>query len=286
MKRRHMLSLLAGTGLTSCGKKETEVRREGIILGIPVHLDFRDLNVDRTLELAEQAFAHVQPYEAIFSLWENDSELSILNRDRVLPNPSSALLDLLEKAGELYRETGGLFDPTIRSYLEWLKKEYAAGRTPDEEESERRRKLVDFSRVKFSGHEIRIPEGFALDLNAIVQGYITGLVAEFLSGKCDSALVNFGEYRVVGSRSWPVEVGTSHLSIRRALAVSSGSGERLSATSFANHLINPTTGKSPKPKQIIAIEADEAWLADGLATVVSVGGEIPKSYQNVKVHRF
>ncbi|MGC6427218.1 MAG: FAD:protein FMN transferase [Akkermansiaceae bacterium] len=285
MNRRHLLSLLTGAGLSSCGTKETEVRREGVFFGIPVHLDFKNLEIDFALKLADQAFDHVRPLEAIFSLWEEGSELSKLNRSGVLGNPSEALLDLLEKARVLYRESDGLFDPTIRSYLLWLKEKYAAGRDPDPTESEERRKLVDFSQVEFSKKEIRMPKGFALDLNAIVQGYATDRVAEFLTEKCKSALVNFGEYRVVDSRAWSVEVGEKSLSIDRALAVSSGVGERLKATGKANHLINPATGLSPEPKEIVAVEADEAWLADGLATILSVGGEVPAAYPRVKVHR-
>ena len=286
MNRRHALGLLTGAGLTACGKKAPFPRWRGVLFGIPVHLDFRGIDYDEAQKLGSSAFAHVQSFERAFSLWEESSELSQLNQKLVLSSPSPVLLDLLGKAGELYGATGGTFDPTIHSYLTWSKKEYAEGREPDAAEAEARRKLVDFSRVEISQKAIRIPEGFSLDLNAIVQGYVTDRVVEFLSDQCESALVNFGEYRVVGQEPWSVEVGAKNLSITRALAVSSGAGERLSATSRANHLINPSSGASPEPKQIIAIEADEAWLADGLATVVSVGGDVPQDYTGVMVHRF
>ncbi|MEJ6645943.1 MAG: FAD:protein FMN transferase, partial [Akkermansiaceae bacterium] len=74
--------------------------------------------------------------------------------------------------------------------------------------------------------------------------------------------------------------------VSNALAVSSGSGERLSATSVANHLIDPRTGESPPPKKVVAVEAPEAWLADGLATLVAIGGEVPDSFKGVKVYQF
>ena len=33
-------------------------------------------------------------------------------------------------------------------------------------------------------------------------------------------------------------------------------------------------------------QAPEAWLADGLATVVAIGGEVPDSFKGVKVYQF
>lgn len=284
MNRRHALGLLGGLGFSSCRQSAALTRWSGVLFGIPVHINFMG-GVEGAQSLGEKALAFIQPYEQIFSLWEENSELSVLNREHVLSNPSDAMLNLLQKAGELHENSHGLFDPTIHSYLAWLKTEHAEGRSPDAGEARLRREFVNFSRVEVSQNEIRIPDGFSLDLNAIVQGYVTDLVGEFLTEKCESALVNFGEYRIVGSRSYAVEVGSKMVQLTRALAVSSGGGERLSATITGNHLINPESGLSPEPKKIFAVEADEAWLADGLATIIAVGGSIPETYHDVKVIR-
>lgn len=289
MNRRHALGLLSGFGLASCGKRMSVSQWRGICLGIPVQVDFRSLSDAEAQELGERVFAEIQPFEKTFSLWEGDSELSVLNRESRLSSPSSDLLGLLEKAGQLHQASDGLFDPTINSYLVWLKQEYAAGRTPDAGEAERRRQLVDFNQVEISSKEVTLPPGVTMDLNAIVQGHFTDFAADFLSDQCDSALVNFGEYRVVGSEAWQVGIEapmTPTLSVTRALAVSSGAGERLTATSSANHLVHPKTGGSPEPMTVFAVEAEEAWLADGLATVISVGGEVPSEYAEVTVHQF
>jgi len=286
MKRRNFLVLAAG--LSSCGGREDDYIWKGILFGIKVSIRFRDADRAMSLKLAESALRAAQEVEAVCSLWDSNSELSRLNRDGELANPSADFLNLLEKSAELYRETQGLFDPSIHSYLEWAKKEYAAGSVPSEKESEKRRELVDFSRVNFSTpNRIHLPSGMALSLNAIAQGYVTDLVARSIAAKTNSALVNFGEYRVVGTRPFDIEVedgGT--LSVSHSLAVSSGGGQRLSATTSANHLINPRSGESPAPQNIVAVQAPEAWLADGLATVAALGGEIPAVYQNVTIHRW
>ncbi|MDB4562194.1 FAD:protein FMN transferase [Akkermansiaceae bacterium] len=270
MKRRHALWLLGG--LVSCGEKVPFSEWRGICFGIPISIKFSGVDHDDAQKLGDEALKIAQSYEAVFSLWDENSELRRLNRDGSLSNPSEALQDILYRASLLYDLTDGFFDPTIHAYLEWVKGEYAEGRIPDSKEADKKRALVNFSRVQFSPKEILLEKGMAMSLNAIAQGYVTDHVARFLEGEDVSALVNFGEYRVVGDKPWTVSVEGNDISLKNSLAVSSGSGERLSATSAANHLIDPKTGKSPPPQEVAAVEALEAWLADGLATVIAIKG--------------
>lgn len=270
MKRRRLLCLAPGV-LVSCRKNEDVTVWKGISMGIEVSVSYRgkaDL---------EPALREVREAGSALTLWDQNSPLAELNRTGFLKNPPRHLLNCLSKACELFEASGGLFDPTVHSYLEWARLEYEAGRIPDDEVSEEKRAQVDFTKLEITPTMVTLPEGMALSLNGIAQGYLTDVFVETF--ECSSALVNFGEYRVRGDQSWPVELaGRKHI-LTRALAVSSGGGQRLSATASANHLINPKTGKSPPPKKIFAVEADEAWLADGLATLVAIGGEIPDCYQ-------
>lgn len=271
MKRRRFLGLAPGALVFgACSGQDSVKLWKGIYMGIEVSVKYRG-----ELDL-EEALIEVRDAEAALTMWEEDSPLVRLNRTGVLDNPPEHLRNCLERARELYEASDGLFDPTIRSYLEWLKTEYGAGRKPGESEVREKLRLVDFSEIQFSNDRITMPEGMALDLNAIAQGYLTDIVAERLA--VESALVNFGEFRVVGDQSWPVDVGSGTIDLTRALAVSSGSGQRISAAAQANHLMDPNTGMSPDPGDVFSIEADEAWLADGLATLVAVGGEIPGKY--------
>ena len=276
MKRRRFFELMTGSlAMPSCRSAPALSQWKGIAMGIAVSVQYRgDVDLDEALQVVANA-------EEVLSLWSADSALSQLNRDGFLKNPPKHLLVCLEKARELFEESEGDFDPSIHSFLEWAKAEHQAGREPQEREMVERLKRVDFNQVEFSEAKVRMAPGVALSFNAIAQGYLTDLFAENFSAS--SALVHFGEYRVIGSPAWPVEVKGKTHQLSRALAVSSGSGQRLSATSAANHLIDPKTGKSPAPKKVFAVEADEAWLADGLSTIVAVGGEIPAKYASVKV---
>lgn len=285
MKRRFFLGL-AGGSLCSCGRKSGEHSWKGVVFGIPVGIRFRNVTKEEAEDLGRKSLELAQKYEACFSLWDENSELSRLNRDGVLLSPSEDLLDCLRIAQDFHTRSEGLFDPTIHSYLEWAKAGYAAGRTPDKLEAERRRSLVDFSRVGISKDAIKLEEGMSLSLNAIAQGYVTDRICEFLESCVLSALVNFGEYRVVGSHSFEIEVEGNKMAIRRAMAVSSGGGQRLSATASANHLIDPQSGSSPDPRRVIVVETAKAVNADAIATIVALGGEVPGGCGVVRTMQF
>ncbi len=279
MKRRRFLELsAAGFSLASCRAAPAAQQWKGVAMGIAVSVQYRG---SADLEPALQAVAAA---ESALTLWSADSALSQLNREGILKNPPAPLLACLQKSRDLFEASNGLFDPTIHSFLEWARAEYKAGRTPSQSAITEGLKRVDFNQIDFSESKITMPPGVALSLNAIAQGYLTDLFAEnFSATSATSALINFGEYRVLGSAPWPVEVKGHPHPLTRSLAVSSGSGQRLSATSAANHLIDPKTGKSPPPKNVVAVEADQAWLADGLSTIVAIGGQIPARYTTANV---
>jgi len=275
MNRRRFLGLTSLAGLPSCRQDSGVTQWKGIAMGIEVSVQYRG---DADLR---PALAAISQAESALSLWSADSALSQLNAIGTFKNPPQALLACLEKSRELFEATEGLFDPSVHTFLDWARSEYEEGRTPSEEGGARQLNLIDFSRVEFSPTKVTLPSGMSLTLNAIAQGYLTDLFVDHFPAS--SALVHFGEYRVLGGQSWPVEVkGRTH-ELTRALAVSSGSGSRLSATSAANHLIDPESGNSPPPKNVVAVEADEAWLADGLSTVVAIGGKIPTRYAAARV---
>ncbi len=287
MKRRHALSLIGGfTSFSGCrAEGREEVLWRGILFGIEVSIRFRELLTADAKALGEEAHALARKKEAIFSLWDENSELRRLNRDGKLTAPSQDLFKALQLAKELHQKSQGLFDPSVHSYLEWLKAELAEGRDPTSAEKKKRRSLVDFSQVQITRQSVTLPPGGELSLNGIAQGYITDAVHDFLKPRVSSALVNFGEYRVIGQRPFPVEIRGTQESwmLDRALAVSSGSGQRLTTISKENHLIDPFSGDSPPSRRIVAVEAETAWLADALATIVALGGEVPPSYPGAVV---
>ena len=272
-------ALLAGLLLPGCqGKRQ---RYHGLVFGQAV-----SLRMEGPRALADEVFAFCRTFEPVFSLWDETSALSRLNREGRLKEAPPALIEVIRRAGELYQRSDGVFDPSIETLLHWIRQRRAAGL--DLEGEGEVRKQVDFSQVRIHGRELRLPPGMRLSLNAIVQGWVTDRVCEKFGGRMGKALVNIGEFRVTGGAVFPVEIeGTGKvIFLRQALAVSSGGKGRLSATGGRNHLVHPREATSPAVREIFVVEAREAWLADGLATVAAVTGTLPEGFEGVKFHHF
>lgn len=68
--------------------------------------------------LLERVVAEARRLEAIFSLYQAESDLCELNRRGVLVAPPAELVDLLRHCDRAWQLTDGVFDPTVQSL--WL----------------------------------------------------------------------------------------------------------------------------------------------------------------------
>ena len=291
MKRRKLLSLLATTPFYhGCRKGVPETLWQGILFHNPVSIRYRsERNLDRAIT------TRVQELEQIFSLYESSSELALLNSQGSLSAPSRELRQLLEQCRTLHQQTEGLFDPSIQSYWSWLQEQHQVGKDPTAEQRDRARATVDFSKVQISSSKIEL-NGTQLTLNSVAQGFASDQLVAFLQQQgVDSALVNLGEYRALGG---PFEIAVRHPSAAnrilktvtledRSLAVSSGSGHRLSATGKDNHLLSPHSGESPPALRTVLVFAPDATTADAWATILSLQPGLASSLpEGVEVETF
>ncbi|MGJ8723770.1 MAG: FAD:protein FMN transferase [Roseibacillus sp.] len=278
MTRRRLLPLLATTPFYyGCGEKVAETIWKGVLFHNPVSIRYHS---DRSLNKA--ITAEVRKLELILSLYEPSSELALLNSTGSSSSPSNELLEILAKCSSLHRLSKGLFDPTVQSYWSWLSERNRLGNEPTEVERVQARRKVDFARVGISPSRVEL-NGTQLTLNAVAQGFATDRLALFLKSQgVHSALVNLGEYRAIGG---PFEIEIRHPSATkrvlqsfslqsRSLAVSSGSGHRLSAAGKDNHLLSPLSGQSPPALRTVVVSAPDATTADAWATIVSLELEL------------
>ncbi|MBK1835340.1 FAD:protein FMN transferase [Roseibacillus ishigakijimensis] len=275
MTRRHALPLLATSFLfPACRTREDDQIWHGTAFHIPVSLQYPSEErlppgLPDLLAAADQ----------LLSLHRSDSVLSRLNAEGSLAHPPQALLELLAKCRLLHQQSGGVFDPTIQSYWRWLAQRHRAGTPPSPTERQNQLRKVDFSRVEFSARRIRL-HGTQLTLNALAQGYLTDQVTAFLQERhLTRALVNMGEYRAFGKKRYSITIPHPDTRERpldevtlakEALAVSSGSGHRLTATGRDNHLLAPAEGTSPPARRTIAVFAPDALTADAWATIFTL----------------
>ncbi len=222
------------------------------------------------------AFDEIARVEGIMSTFV-DSEVSRLNFDGTLENPSEDLLFVLLKTKYYYELSDGAFDPTIEPLLKLYSHSFGVlGRPPSDQEILDKLKLVDFKKVKIENSVFMQP-GMAINLGGIAKGYAIDQAISKMKGR---ALVNAGgDMRAVGS--WKIALQNprnpddyiSLINLEDMAIATSGDYERYFDNSLkAHHIMNPKTGKSALELISVTVIAPTAIDADTLATTVFILG--------------
>lgn len=193
--------------------------------------------------------------EATFSLYR-DSELVRLNAAGA-GAPSAWMAQALDLCGWLHGVTGGAFDPTVQPLWRAL---------ADGGDVAAAQARVGWGRVQRA--PLRLGEGQALTLNGMAQGFAADLVRAWLAERGFArALVDLGEHAALGGpfRLGIADPAAGMVATRRltgtALAVSSPGALAIGGRA---HILHPQ-GQAPLWSSV-AVEADSAAVADGLAT--------------------
>ena len=261
MRRRRFLGVAAGFAAFPA-LAAAPLRWEGIALGAHARLEIAGPEPLARAALAD-ALAAIRRAEALWTL-HAPSELTRLNRDGALPEPSPETAALLALCGRLHRATHGLFDPTVQPLWRAL----AEGR-----ETGRARDAVGWERVSLKAG-VRLGRGQALTLNGIAQGAATDMVVAALRARgLDDALVSVGEQAALGARRLGI-VDPAH-GLVGALTVSDGavatSSPRATPLGQGGHVLHPAGGAPVW--STVTVEAETAALADGLSTALCLAGE-------------
>lgn len=278
--RRRFLTISAAALLAGKPAFAEPLRQwRGVALGAEVMIVLAHPEGDR---ISARAFAEIERLERIFSLYREESELSLLNRDGELAQPSFDMLECLGLCNAIHNATDGQFDPTVQPLWRYYAEVYGAGGEPDPTMLMQRRGLVDLKSVRFDSAGIRyLKLGMAMTLNGIAQGFIADKVAALLRAEgLTDLLVNTGEIQALGNspndgqNGWPVtlKAGDDFLpeAIRlsdRALASSAPLGTTIDGSGRVSHIISPRTGKPTEAIwRLVSISSDSAAIADALST--------------------
>lgn len=284
VSRRRVLTVLAlGAGAAALGGGAPLAEEwRGTALGAEARLLFAaSSGVERRRAVAE-VLAEVERLEAVFSLQQAGSDLSRLNTAGRLVHPPADLVVLLRLCARLHRLTNKLFDPTVqplwRRFVEWHARE-TGHEAPPESFIAQARRSIGFARVAIGGSEIVLPEGAALTLNGVAQGYITDRVAERLRALgFRHVLVEMGEIRALEGRTarspWRVAVPGLPEPVPlhgAAIATSAGSATRI-GTGGDHHILDPRTGRPSRQWASLSVRHASATVADALSTGLSCAG--------------
>jgi thiamine biosynthesis lipoprotein len=241
--------------------------------------------------LVERVVAEVSRLEEIFSLYREDSALSVLNGSGVLVAPPEELVSLLRSCGDFRTASGGAFDPTVQPlwalYRDHFSDASADPAGPSASKIKQALKLVGFHSVNFDSDRVSMPKGMALTLNGVAQGFITDRVVDLLrDAGVTSSLVDMGEDRAIGAKAdgTPWRVGLAEHEddehpdrvleiVDRAVATSSADGFRFDQAGRFGHILDPRDGGAPTRYRRVSVVADDATTADAMSTAFSLMGE-------------
>ena len=235
-----------------------------------------------------QAFAIVfdefRRLDKVFSLFDDESELAVLNRKGELV-VSEDLFRVLKMSREFYQATSGAFDVSVAPLSLIWKQAIKEQALPAQEEIELARGRVGMDYVYLDEATRRVKllkDGVQLDLGALAKGYaIDRAIARLKEAQITSALVNAGGnvYCLGDNKGKPWQVAIRDprqkgrvfgvMDLRDQAAATSGDYEQFFEIDGKRytHIIDPKTGYPAEDGAVAAtIVSSSAATADALAT--------------------
>ncbi len=229
-------------------------------------------------------FEEFRRLDKVFNLFDDESELALLNRKGELV-VSEDLFRVLQMSREFYRATSGAFDVSVAPLSLLWKQAIEERALPAQEDIEQARGRVGMGYVYLDEATRRVKllkDGVQLDLGALAKGYaIDRAIARLREAEITSALVNAGGnvYCLGDNQGKPWQVAIrdprqkdrifGKMDLRDQAAATSGDYEQFFEIDGKRytHIIDPKTGYPVEDGVVAAtIVASSAATADALAT--------------------
>jgi thiamine biosynthesis lipoprotein len=292
------LTAVAGIGLALGGGVAADLVRRGRLhrvsvtrtqLGTAVNVTVVHPSADHAHRMIEDAFAEFERLESIFSRYRAGTAVSRLNRDGVVADAPSELVEVMTRALDYSRLSGGAFDVTVAPVLNLYVSRFAKTDVPPaEDEITAALALVGWQGVRIEGSTIALERpGMAVTMDGIAKGFIVDhAVAVLMREGADRVMVEAGgDMSTTGGDDDPWRIGIQDphdlhgtlgvLQLRgEALASSGDYMQYFTPDRRLNHIIDPRTGRSPEQSSGTTIRAPKAIDADAVSTSVFVLGPV------------
>ena len=277
------IGAISGTALVKLTKTDIlqKVTWQGIALGSPAEITIYHPNQKEAEDILSESHKKLVQLENLFSLYKENSQLSMLNKNGYLENPHPDMLTLLNLSKKYAEMTNGAFDVTVQPLWNLYNEAFIkTNKPPLESEIEKTLSLVDWRSISVSKNLINYEKkGMSSTLNGIAQGYITDKISEHLiNSDINNTLVQLGEYRGIGDhpdgRPWRLllsnpehtdSIGEIEFT-NAAVATSAGLGTPFDLTGKHHHIFDPKNGYNANNYLQVSVTSKTAAEADALAT--------------------
>ena len=277
------IGAISGTALVKLTKTDIlqKVTWQGIALGSPAEITIYHPNQKEAEDILSESHKKLVQLENLFSLYKENSQLSMLNKNGYIENPHPNMIALLNLSKKYAEMTDGAFDVTVQPLWNLYNEAFIkTNKPPLESEIEKTLSLVDWRSISVSKNLINYEkEGMSSTLNGIAQGYITDKISEHLiNSGINNTLVQLGEYRGIGDhpdgRPWRLllsnpehtdSIGEIEFT-NAAVATSAGLGTPFDLTGKHHHIFDPKNGYNANNYLQVSVTSKTAAEADALAT--------------------
>ncbi len=268
--------------------KEQVIARTRMCMGTLVTLTTAQASRLRAEEAMGRAFAEIDRLSAIFSRYDSNTPVWILNRDGRVAGIPHELAEVMDRALRFGRLTDHAFDITVQPVVDllWARQNPTGNMDIAGEELAHALSLVDARGVVRGRDSIRLQhQGMGVTLDGIAKGYIVDKVSTVLSAHgVPNHVVNAGgDIRTSGEKyagtPWAVAIqdpakqrnypAVVHMR-DGAIATSGGYEVFYDRERLHSHLVSPRTGASPHGILSVSVSAPTVMEADTLATAVYI----------------
>jgi len=281
--------LVVGLVLTSCSKKTSFHKNEGLIFGTLYHFTYESEN-----DLSDELKKVMNEYDLSLSTYKENSVISKINSNRSM-DTDEYFRTVFSRAKQITKVTDGAFDMTVAPLVNawgfgFSKKDSITSELIDSLMMDVGMDMVELK----DGKVMKARPGIMLDASAIAKGYAVDVVADFLESKgIENYMVEIGgEMRVKGENpkgvSWKVGIDKpiddpkvierelqEIISVSNTALATSGNYRNFyvkDGKKYA-HTISPYTGY-PVDHQLLGVSvlAPDCMTADAYATAFMVLG--------------
>ena len=274
-----------------------KVTWNGMALGSQAEITIYHPNEKEAQKILKKSVGELITLENLFSLYKNNSQLSLLNKKGYIENPHPEMVNILNLSKKYSEMTNGAFDVTVQPLWNIYNESFTThGKPPSSTQISNALKLVDWKSIKVEKNKISYAiEGMSSTLNGIAQGYITDKIAEnLINSGINNTLVQLGEYRGIGAhpdgRPWRLllsnpehtdSIGEVEFT-NASIATSAGLGTPFDLSGKYHHIFNPKTGNNANKYLQVSVTSKTAAEADALATAFLIMDQ--KKSENIAKH--
>lgn len=260
----------------------------GTAFGAPASITLYHDDDARAAAALRAVLAELARVEAVFSLYRADSWLSRLNRAGRLDDAPAEFTAVLNRALDLARATGGVYDPTVQPLWQLYYRHFVvdgAREAPSAAQRDAALARVGWQHVAVDGARVRLARpGMAVTLNSVAQGYATDRASEVLRAHgFDRMLVDMGEPRALAPKpdgsAWRIAIADPRdpsraihavEAVELAVATSGGYGTRFDEAGRYTHLLDARSGRSAPAAESVTVISASATEADLLSTALAL----------------